>query len=115
MKRFQKRVEDFICINCSKKVSGDGYTDHCPHCLYSVHVDINPGDRMSSCGGTMKPLGVKRSGEKYIIYYVCQDCNYSHEVKMNKDDNLKEIILLSTNIIKNDGEGKIKKKNRGKA
>ena len=39
--------EDFICENCGKDVEKSSYTarDHCPYCLYSKHVDINPGDR----------------------------------------------------------------------
>ena len=26
-------------------MKGNGYTNHCPKCLWSKHVDINPGDR----------------------------------------------------------------------
>ncbi len=112
MKLFQKKVEDFVCIKCKKRVKGGGYTDHCPHCLYSVHVDINPGDRMAECKGEMVPIGVKKEGEKYIICYQCLRCNYSYEVKKAEDDNSEKIILLSTNVIKNDSKAKIKRKNR---
>ena len=44
MKRFTKIDEEFICENCGEKVEKLGYTcrNHCPHCLYSKHVDINP-------------------------------------------------------------------------
>ena len=47
MKQFVKKDEAFTCINCGKEVSPLGYTtrDHCPHCLYSIHIDIMPGDR----------------------------------------------------------------------
>ena len=50
-KKFKEIDEGFICENCNKKVSPLGYTsrDHCPYCLYSMHVDINPGDRQNSC------------------------------------------------------------------
>ncbi len=112
MKRFQKRVENFVCKNCNKDVVGTGYTDHCPRCLYSVHVDINPGDRKASCGGLMKPVAIKKKGEKYIICYLCLKCDYKYEVKMAKDDNLEEIILFSTNIINDDRKGKTKEKNK---
>ena len=39
--------EEFICENCQKKVTTLNYTarDHCPYCLCSKHLDINPGDR----------------------------------------------------------------------
>ena len=47
MKKFNMIDEEFICENCLNKVQKLGYTarDHCPFCLYSKHVDINPGDR----------------------------------------------------------------------
>ena len=52
-KKFTMIDESFICENCHKKVNPLGYTarDHCPYCLYSKHVDINPGDRKESCHG----------------------------------------------------------------
>lgn len=48
MKRFNMINENFICENCNKEVLKSEYTarDHCPYCLYSKHVDINPGDRL---------------------------------------------------------------------
>ena len=48
MKLFSKKDESFVCENCKKEVEVLNYTsrDHCPFCLYSKHVDINPGDRL---------------------------------------------------------------------
>ena len=36
--------EGFICENCGRKVEPLGYScrNHCPYCLYSKHVDIEP-------------------------------------------------------------------------
>ena len=47
MKKFNEIDEEFICENCGKKIEKLGYScrDHCNYCLYSKHVDINPGDR----------------------------------------------------------------------
>ena len=47
MKRFTMIDEEFICENCGKHVDKLNYTarDHCPYCLFSKHVDINPGDQ----------------------------------------------------------------------
>ena len=56
MKGFTKTVEDFNCAHCGAVVHGNGYTNHCPHCLYSRHVDNNPGDRLATCGGMMRPI-----------------------------------------------------------
>ena len=52
-KLFERNVEDFVCTVCGQQVEGNGYTNHCPKCLSSLHVDINPGDRASSCYGVM--------------------------------------------------------------
>ena len=60
MKRFSRRTEDFTCEHCGTKVKGNGYTNHCPQCLYSKHVDINPGDRLSDCGGLMEPIDIEQ-------------------------------------------------------
>jgi len=95
-KKFQKRVEDFICEKCGAKVKGTGYTDHCPNCLWSKHVDINPGDRKANCGGLMEPIGVEVKKGKYIIHYRCQKCGYRFKVKAAPEDNFEEILKLST-------------------
>lgn len=95
-KIFQKKKEDFICEKCGFFTKGTGYTDHCPKCLFSKHVDINPGDRKCDCKGLMEPISAeKRSGE-YIIYYKCQKCDKNHRIKTVKTDNIKKIIELST-------------------
>ena len=93
-KRFQKRVEDFVCEHCGAKVKGKGYTDHCPRCLWAKHVDVNPGDRKSQCGGLMEPIGAEVKSDGYIIYYRCTKCNYRHRVKSAPDDNFDEIIKI---------------------
>ncbi|GIW69886.1 MAG: hypothetical protein KatS3mg101_0633 [Patescibacteria group bacterium] len=59
-KLFQKKKENFICKNCGYFVIGNGYTNHCPRCLYSEHVDINPGDRANTCEGLMEPVGIAK-------------------------------------------------------
>ena len=74
MKNFTKNDEEFICENCGSKVDPLGYTsrDHCPKCLCSKHVDINPGDRESECRGLLKPVQVLPDSKKgYIIIYKC--------------------------------------------
>ena len=62
MKKFNMIDEDFICENCGNKVKKLGYTarDHCPYCLYSKHLDINPGDRENTCKGLMRPIGIEK-------------------------------------------------------
>lgn len=95
MKTFQRTVEDFTCEHCGAKVKGDGYTNHCPHCLYSKHVDINPGDREEECGGLMEPVDLELKDGKYIIVHRCQKCGFVRRNKVCDGDDFKAVINLS--------------------
>ena len=100
MKRFMERDEEFICENCGKNVTKLEYTsrDHCPYCLYSKHVDINPGDRLNECKGLLIPVGIEKFKNSYKIIYKCQKCNSIHKNIMASDDDYEKIIVLSKNI-----------------
>lgn len=93
-KMFERKVEDFTCDNCETFVVGNGYTDHCPNCLYSKHVDINPGDRKNSCHGIMKPIAAEVRKDDYKIHYECEKCGEKHKVKSAPEDNFDVIIEL---------------------
>ena len=94
-KQFKKVQEDFICEMCGAKVSGNGYTNHCPECLWSKHVDNNPGDRAATCGGMMKPISIEPDGERFIITHKCETCGKIKRQKTTDDDNIDTIIELS--------------------
>ncbi len=94
-KKFTRRKEDFVCEHCNSKVSGNGYTNHCPHCLYSKHVDINPGDRAETCCGLMKPTDVNQKAGEYIITHKCIKCGHTRPNKTAPNDNFDEIVKLS--------------------
>jgi len=91
-RKFQRTREDFVCERCGFFVHGNGYTNHCSHCLWSKHVDVNPGDRQEICQGLMEPVGVEFRGGKYIIFYRCASCGFKKQNKMAKNDNL-DVIL----------------------
>ena len=99
MKRFNMIDEEFICENCGEKVSKLEYSarDHCPFCLYSKHVDINPGDRNNECQGLLEPVGIEKFKDTYKILYKCLKCGQSHKNLMAKDDNYDKILILSRN------------------
>lgn len=80
---FQRRTEDFRCGQCGLFVEGDGYTNHCPACLFSRHVDVHPGDRAAACGGLMKPIALEPDGEAYRLTHRCLSCG---EAKRNRTD-----------------------------
>ena len=98
MKKFNKLDESFICENCNKNVNPLGYTsrDHCPYCLYSKHVDINPGDRQNPCKGLLKPIDIEKFKNTYKIIYKCEKCNKLHKNIIAIDDDINEIIKIST-------------------
>lgn len=97
MKKFTMRDENFICEHCEKEVSKLNYTarDHCPYCLYSKHVDINPGDRLNNCLGLLEPIGIEKFKDTYKIIYKCSKCNELHKNIIANDDNMDLIIELS--------------------
>lgn len=88
----------FICKNCSNPVGlsapGSEHRNHCPRCLWSLHLDSRPGDRRAACGGKMEPISVwvRKNGEWAIIHR-CSECGAIHSNRVAGDDN--EIKLIS--------------------
>ncbi|HFC76878.1 MAG TPA: RNHCP domain-containing protein [Candidatus Moranbacteria bacterium] len=99
-KKFQKKKEDFICEKCGYLVKGNGYTNHCPKCLWSKHVDVNPGDRLEKCQGMMSPISIDLKKGKYIILYKCVKCGFERKNKVVDNDNFDIVIKISKNSIK---------------
>ena len=97
MKKFKMIDVAFICNNCGRNIDVLGYTarDHCPYCLHSLHVDINPGDRANTCLGALIPIGVEKFNDTYKIIYKCDKCRVIHKNIMANDDNFELIISLS--------------------
>jgi len=100
-KKFQQRKEDFICENCGNIVTGNGYTNHCPNCLFSKHVDINPGDRLATCRGIMEPVNFEVKGSSYVIIQLCRKCGFERKNKFSDGDNINVLLNLSKkNLLK---------------
>ena len=94
-KLFTKNDSGFTCVNCGKEVLPLGYTsrNHCPFCLHSLHLDVNPGDRASDCGGVLEPVFAEIDAKKgYVIVSRCKKCGAerrnkaAHEAKVQPDD-----------------------------
>lgn len=94
LKKFQKRVEDFVCQKCGAQVRGAGYTDHCPHCLWAKHVDLNPGDRAADCGGMMEPIAVGQKKDDWLIQYQCEKCGHRFRVKSAPNDDFDKLLEI---------------------
>ena len=106
--RFTRNQEDFICLVCGTKVHGNGYTNHCPVCLSSLHVDINPGDRACPCHGIMQAVGLERKNGKDYILHRCLSCGFERKNQVSKQDDFKAILALSNGTLEHYLE-KIKK------
>jgi DNA-directed RNA polymerase subunit RPC12/RpoP len=93
----------FACIHCQAAVrplTNGSYRNHCPACLWSVHVDLRPGDRASNCGGAMRPVGLAHSGRKgWQIMHRCTRCGALGRNLVAADtdqpDDVRAVALLS--------------------
>lgn len=89
--------ESFICENCGKDVPKLGYScrNHCPFCLHSKHVDIEPGDRLQDCHGVLEPVGIEKNKKGFVIIFRCKKCGEIRKNKVAEDDDMNKIIELS--------------------
>jgi len=99
-KRFIKNDGGFTCVNCGKEVAPLRYTsrNHCPRCLFSLHVDITPGDRNNSCGGMLEPVLSEPNADlkkRYIITFRCRKCGEEVRNRAADDDNTALLIKLT--------------------
>ena len=85
-------ADSFTCRGCGRLVTPEGagsaHRNHCPYCLESLHLDVEPGDRASGCGGHMEPVAVwvRRNGEWAIIHR-CRRCGALSSNRVAADDN----------------------------
>lgn len=90
---FIPRQEPFVCGHCRAAVEPlehGSYRNHCPHCLWSRHVDDKgPGDRASLCKGMMEPVELESRGNKgWMIVHRCTVCGKTIPNKAAPDDQL---------------------------
>lgn len=103
-KLFTKNDSGFICGNCGKEVEPLGYSsrNHCPFCLWSRHLDVNPGDRQSECKGLMEPISAEPTGDGFIITHRCVICGKTIRNKAatkgkSQTDDINLLINLTVN------------------
>ena len=92
--------DSFTCKVCGRLVvpdgAGSGHRNHCPNCLHSLHLDIEPGDRASGCGGIMEPVAVwvRRNGEWAVIHR-CRRCGQLSSNRIAADDNPMKLMSIA--------------------
>lgn len=88
----------FVCERCRQTVpgaaAGTAHRNHCPWCLWSLHVDLRPGDRRCGCRALMAPIAiwVQRDGE-WAIVHRCDRCGAIRANRIAGDDS--ELALIS--------------------
>lgn len=90
----------FICGNCGRGVlaaeSGTLNRNHCPGCLWSRHVDLRTGDRMSVCKGMMEPISIWIKGDgEWSLIHRCVKCGFIRTNRIAGDDSHEELMHLA--------------------
>lgn len=93
-RKFRRKIEDFVCENCEQEVVGNGYTNHCPACLWSKHVDVQPGDRAEECSGMMEPVGIDGKSWEYRLLHRCEKCGVEKWNNAVKEDNFEALLQI---------------------
>ena len=90
----------FRCRNCGLDVGthapGTAHRNHCPSCLWSLHVDDAAGDRRADCEAAMEPVGIsaRRNGE-WALVHRCRGCRTVHLNRIAGDDNALALMQLA--------------------
>ncbi len=98
------RQQAFKCKHCGRMIDpvayGTKHRNHCPHCLWSRHVDDAPGDRAAICGGAMEPIAiwVKADGEWSIVHR-CRSCGHIKPNRIAGDDNDWALMCLAAKAL----------------
>lgn len=92
--------DSFTCKVCARLMTpehaGTGHRNHCSNCLSSLHVDEEPGDRASDCGGIMEPVAVwTRKGEEWAIIHRCRRCGTFSSNRIAADDNPMKLMSIA--------------------
>ena len=92
--------ETFVCKVCGKTVvpegAGSAHRNHCPYCLSSRHLDVEPGDRSADCGAIMEPIAVWVRGRgEWAIIHRCKACGALSSNRIAADDNPMKLMSLA--------------------
>ena len=68
--------------------SGTQHRNHCPSCLWSRHLDVDPGDRAADCGASMEPIAITvRNDGEWVLIHRCRGCGALASNRVAGDDN----------------------------
>jgi hypothetical protein len=82
-----------------KPLTNGSYRNHCPRCLSSLHLDVQPGDRRASCGGVMDAVALRRTAKGMQIVHRCRRCGIERPNRVadrtDQPDDIDELIHLT--------------------
>jgi len=92
--------QTFICEHCGRVVPGNPpgteHRNHCPHCLWSLHVDMHVGDRRSGCRSGMEPIAIAvRYDGEWAVVHRCKKCQTIRTNRVAGDDNALTLLALA--------------------
>ena len=93
-------TDSFTCRQCGRLVvsagAGSGNRNHCPNCLTSLHLDIEPGDWEADCGGLMEPIAVWiRNRGEWAVIHRCRRCGRLSSNRVAADDNPMKLMSIA--------------------
>ncbi len=96
----------FTCTRCRAQIEPTGFgtkhRNHCPLCLWSLHVDDSPGDRASLCKGAMEPIAISvRDGGEWAVIHRCVCCAVVKVNRIAGDDSERALLGLALRPIAN--------------
>lgn len=93
------KADTFICIHCGHRAEarphGTRHRNHCPRCLWSRHVDRQPGDRASTCHGPMEPIAIGTRREEWIVIHRCRSCGALNASRSAGDDDALQLLSIA--------------------
>lgn len=94
------RADGFTCLNCKAHIPpagwGSKHRNHCPVCLWSRHVDDEPGDRRSACRAPMQPVAIEvRADGEWAIVHRCTGCGALKTNRIAGDDTERALLALA--------------------
>ncbi|MEQ4204101.1 RNHCP domain-containing protein [Actinopolymorpha sp. B17G11] len=99
--RDRRRASRFRCLHCGREVDldaqGTAHRNHCPHCLWSRHLDrARPGDRASPCGAGMEPIAITvRGAGEWVLVHRCRECGAMSLNRAAGDDSALLLVQLA--------------------
>lgn len=104
--RKQQRNDEFRCKRCRNMIANEAYgtkhRNHCPLCLWSLHVDRSPGDRDHHCQALMEPVGIwVKDGGEWAVIHRCTNCGEFRANRIAGDDSDWALMQLAARALAN--------------